>query len=108
MECLRPAFYASDMAACIHSEWRNTMSTATVEFPIHQNVLSFVSAPRKMLIDGRWLKAVCGNPPRPIGRPWEKSWPKWLKATVPMRTAVVDLLDVMLKPARLLWVAGLG
>jgi hypothetical protein len=29
------------------------MSTETVEFPIHQKVLSFVSAPRKMLIDSR-------------------------------------------------------
>ena len=38
------------------------MSTETVEFPIHQKVLSFVSAPRKMLIDGRWLKAVSWKP----------------------------------------------
>ena len=38
------------------------MSTATVEFPIHRNVLSFVGAPRKMLIDGRWLKAVSWKP----------------------------------------------
>ncbi|MEO8339948.1 MAG: aldehyde dehydrogenase family protein [Nitrospirota bacterium] len=33
------------------------MSTATVETPTHQQVLTFVSTPRKMLIGGRWLEA---------------------------------------------------
>jgi len=59
------------------------MSTATVEFPTHRNVLSFVSAPRKMLIDGRWLKAVSWKP-----------FPTYSPATR--------------QPARPLWVAELG
>src|SRR3972149_647787 len=33
------------------------MSTATVEIPIHQKVTTFLGAPRKMLIGGRWLEA---------------------------------------------------
>ncbi len=37
------------------------MSTATVETPIHQNVLSFVGTPRKMLIGGKWLDAASGK-----------------------------------------------
>jgi phenylacetaldehyde dehydrogenase len=37
------------------------MSTATVEIPTHQQVLTFVSKPRKMLIDGKWLEAASGN-----------------------------------------------
>ena len=37
------------------------MSTATVEIPIHQQVKAFVSAPRKMLIGGRWLEAASGK-----------------------------------------------
>lgn len=37
------------------------MSTATVEIPTHQHVLSFVGAPRKMLIGGRWLDAESGK-----------------------------------------------
>ena len=36
------------------------MSTATVEIPIHQQVLTFVGAPRKMLIGGKWLEAASG------------------------------------------------
>ena len=129
------------------------MSTETVEFPIHQKVLSFVSAPRKMLIDGRWLKAVSWKPSqtyRPAmgevlaqvaeancvdvsplhGKPRERAADRVQASTradrlrsvgrqdpppYPLyypagrcRTAVVDLLDVMLKPARLLWVAEPG
>lgn len=37
------------------------MSTATVEIPTHQQVLTFVSKPRKMLIGGKsrdWLRNV--------------------------------------------------
>src|SRR6267378_2532646 len=37
------------------------MSTATVEIPIHHQVLTFVGAPRKMLIGGRWLEAASGK-----------------------------------------------
>ena len=37
------------------------MSTAPVEIPTHQKVLSFVGAPRKMLIGGRWLEAASGK-----------------------------------------------
>lgn len=37
------------------------MSTATVEIPIHHNVTTFVGAPRKMLIGGRWLEAASGK-----------------------------------------------
>jgi phenylacetaldehyde dehydrogenase len=37
------------------------MSTATVETPIHQKVLSFVGTPRKMLIGGKWLDAASGK-----------------------------------------------
>ena len=37
------------------------MSTATVEIPIHQKVLSFVGAPRTMLIGGKWLDAASGK-----------------------------------------------
>jgi phenylacetaldehyde dehydrogenase len=37
------------------------MSTATVETPIHQKVLSFVGTPRKMLIGGKWLEAASGK-----------------------------------------------
>src|ERR1700675_170886 len=37
------------------------MSTATVEIPIHQNVTTFLDAPRKMLIGGRWLEAASGK-----------------------------------------------
>src|SRR6185503_9882162 len=37
------------------------MSTATMEIPMHQNVLSFVGTPRKMLIGGRWLEAASGK-----------------------------------------------
>src|ERR1044071_2045259 len=44
-----------------HPERRNSMSTTTMEIPIHQQVLSFVSAPRKMLIGGRWVEAASGK-----------------------------------------------
>ena len=37
------------------------MSTATVEIPIHQEVTTFLGAPRKMLIGGRWLEAASGK-----------------------------------------------
>ena len=37
------------------------MSTATVEIPTHEQVLNFVGAPRKMLIDGRWIEAASGK-----------------------------------------------
>jgi phenylacetaldehyde dehydrogenase len=37
------------------------MSPATLEVPIHQRVLSFVGAPRKMLIGGRWVDAASGK-----------------------------------------------
>ncbi len=37
------------------------MNTATMEIPMHQNVLSFVGAPRKMLIGGKWLEAASGK-----------------------------------------------
>jgi len=37
------------------------MSTATVEIPTHHNVATFVGAPRKMLIGGRWLEAASGK-----------------------------------------------
>src|SRR6202795_4746926 len=37
------------------------MSTATMEIPIHQNVTTFLGAPRKMLIGGRWLEAASGK-----------------------------------------------
>src|ERR1044071_8864898 len=37
------------------------MSTATMEITIHQQVLSFISAPRKMLIGGRWVEAASGK-----------------------------------------------
>jgi phenylacetaldehyde dehydrogenase len=37
------------------------MSMATVEIPIHQQVQTFVGAPRKMLIGGRWLEAASGK-----------------------------------------------
>jgi phenylacetaldehyde dehydrogenase len=37
------------------------MSTATVEIPIHQNITTFLGAPRKMLIGGRWLEAASGK-----------------------------------------------
>ena len=37
------------------------MSTATVEIPTHQQVLTFVSKPRKMLIGGKWLEAASGE-----------------------------------------------
>lgn len=37
------------------------MSTATVEIPIHQNVITFLGAPRKMLIGGRWLEDASGK-----------------------------------------------
>ncbi len=37
------------------------MSTATAEIPIHQQVKTFVGAPRKMLIGGRWLEAASGK-----------------------------------------------
>ena len=37
------------------------MSTATVEIPIHQQVLTFVGAPRKMLIGGKWFEAASGK-----------------------------------------------
>ena len=37
------------------------MSTPTVEIPTHQQVLTFVSKPRKMLIGGKWLEAASGK-----------------------------------------------
>ena len=37
------------------------MNTATVEIPIHQQVLTFVGTPRKMLIGGKWLEASSGK-----------------------------------------------
>jgi len=37
------------------------MSTATAEIPMHQKVQSFVAAPRKMLIGGKWLDSVSGK-----------------------------------------------
>ena len=44
------------------------MSTVTVEIPTHQNVTTFLSAPRKMLIGGRWLEAASGKTFPKIGR----------------------------------------
>jgi phenylacetaldehyde dehydrogenase len=37
------------------------MSTATVEIPTHQQVLTFLGKPRKMLIGGKWLEAASGK-----------------------------------------------
>ena len=37
------------------------MSTATTEIPMHQKVRSFVAAPRKMLIGGKWLDSASGK-----------------------------------------------
>jgi phenylacetaldehyde dehydrogenase len=37
------------------------MSTATVEIPIHRQVQTFIGAPRKMLIGGKWLDAAAGK-----------------------------------------------
>ncbi len=37
------------------------MSTATVEIPTHHLVKTFISAPRKMLIGGKWLEAESGK-----------------------------------------------
>jgi len=37
------------------------MSTATMGTPIHQQVLTFIGKPRKMLIGGRWLEAASGK-----------------------------------------------
>ena len=37
------------------------MSTATMETPIHQQVVTFIGKPRKMLIGGRWLEAASGK-----------------------------------------------
>lgn len=37
------------------------MSTATMETPIHQQVMKFIGAPRKMLIGGRWIEAASGK-----------------------------------------------
>jgi len=37
------------------------MSTATMEIPIHQQVRTFIGAPRKMLVGGRWLDAASGK-----------------------------------------------
>jgi phenylacetaldehyde dehydrogenase len=37
------------------------MSTATEEIPIHQEVLTFLGTPRKMLVGGRWLEALSGK-----------------------------------------------
>lgn len=37
------------------------MSTATIETPIHQQVITFIGKPRKMLIGGRWLEAASGK-----------------------------------------------
>jgi phenylacetaldehyde dehydrogenase len=37
------------------------MSTATMGTPIHQQVVTFIGKPRKMLIGGRWLEAASGK-----------------------------------------------
>ena len=37
------------------------MTTATVEIPTYHLVKTFVSAPRKMLIGGKWLDAASGK-----------------------------------------------
>ena len=37
------------------------MSTATVEIPTHQHVLTFIGVPRKMLIGGKWVEAASGK-----------------------------------------------
>ncbi len=37
------------------------MSTATVGIPIHPQVLTFLGAPRKMLIGGKWIEASSGK-----------------------------------------------
>ena len=37
------------------------MTTSTAEIPMHQTVHTFVSAPRKMLIGGRWVDAASGK-----------------------------------------------
>jgi len=37
------------------------MSTATVGIPIHEQVINFFGAPRKMLIGGKWLEAASGK-----------------------------------------------
>ena len=55
------------------------MSTATVEIPTHQHVLSFVGAPRKMLIGGRWLDAAS-----------EKTFPTYNPATGEVLAHVVE------------------
>jgi phenylacetaldehyde dehydrogenase len=46
------------------------MRTATVEIPIHQQVITFVGAPRKMLVGGKWLEAAS-----------EKTFPTYNPAT---------------------------
>ena len=37
------------------------MTTVTEQIPLHEHVRSFVDAPRKMLIGGRWLDASSGK-----------------------------------------------
>src|SRR5262245_31509669 len=37
------------------------MSTATMEIQIHQQVLTFIGTPRKILIGGRWIDAASGK-----------------------------------------------
>jgi len=37
------------------------MNTATAEIPMHDQVRTFVGAPRKMLIGGNWLDAGSGK-----------------------------------------------
>jgi acyl-CoA reductase-like NAD-dependent aldehyde dehydrogenase len=46
------------------------MSTATEEIQIHKGVLTFLGAPRKMLIGGRWVEALS-----------EKTFPTYNQAT---------------------------
>ena len=62
------------------------MSTATVEIPTHQQVLTFVSKPRKMLIGGKWLEAASGKTFPTYNPATGEVWPTWPKATAPMLT----------------------
>lgn len=52
------------------------MSPATMEIPIDQKVLTFIGAPRKMLIGGRWLEAALGKTFPTYNPAQAKSWLK--------------------------------
>lgn len=52
--------------------------TSLAEYPIHDEVRSFLNGgPKKLLIDGAWVDAVSGRTFRPTTLPPPIRWSRW-------------------------------